>query len=141
VPELSVAGFKLLNTPPGNVELQSLDAAKWKNGEQLWWTGAHPKDKLVLAVPVAKGGKYQLSVNLTKADDYGIVELSLDGKKVAEPLDLYNPTVVPSGPIALGVDDLKAGQHKLSVKILGANPKAKKAYMFGIDRIDLKPVR
>ena len=46
VPDLAVAGFKLLNTPQGNVELQPLDEAKWKNGEQLWWTGAHPKDKL-----------------------------------------------------------------------------------------------
>jgi hypothetical protein len=140
VPDLAVAGFKLLNTPNGNVELQPLDAAKWKNGEQLWWTGAHPKDKLVLAVPVAKNGKYEVSVGLTKANDYGIVQLSLDGKKVGQPLDLYNPTVVPSGPIALGAHDLTAGQHKLTVEILGANPKAKKAYMFGIDRVDLKPV-
>ena len=65
--------------------------------------------------------------------------MSLDGKKAGEPIDLYNPEVVPTGPIALGVHDLAAGQHKLTVEIVGANPQAKKAYMFGIDRIDLKP--
>ena len=139
VPDLSVAGFKLLNEPHGNVELQSLDEAKWKNGEQLWWTGAHPKDKLIIAVPVAESGKYEVSVGLTKACDYGIVQLSLDGRKVGKPIDLYNATVVPSGPIALGVNDLTKGQHKLTVEIVGANPKAKKAYMFGIDRVDVKP--
>ena len=123
------------------MELQAVGpTAKWKNDEQLWWTGAQPEDKLVLAVPVANSGKYEVSVNLTKARDYGIVQLSLDGKKVGEPIDLYNPTVVPSGPIALGAHDLTAGQHKLTVEIVGANPQAKKAYMFGIDRVDLKPV-
>ena len=72
---------------------------------------------------------------------YGIVQLSLDDKKVGEPLDLYNAGVIHSGPIALGVHELKAGQHKLTVEILGANPQAKKSYMFGIDRIDVKPAR
>ena len=88
VPDLAVAGFKLLNEPHGNVDLQQLDEAHWKNGQQLWWTSAQPKDKLVLAVPVAKSGKYEVSVGLTKANDYGIVQLSLDGKKVgaARPL-------------------------------------------------------
>jgi hypothetical protein len=139
VPDLSVAGFKVLNTPNGNVDLQPLDQGRWKNGVQLWWTGANPKDQLVIAVPVANRGKYEVSVGLTKADDYGIVQLSLDGEKVGEAIDLYNPAVIHSGPIALGVHDLTQGQHKLTVEILGANPKAKKAYMFGIDRVDLKP--
>ena len=67
---------------------------------------------------------------------------SLDDKKVGEPLDLYNAGIIHSGPIALGVHaGLKAGQHKLTVEILGANPQAKKSYMFGIDRIDVKPAR
>ena len=59
--------------------------------------------------------------------------------KKSAPLDLYNETVIHSGPITLGSHELTAGQHKLTVEILGANPQAKKAYMFGIDRIDLKP--
>jgi len=140
LPEMAIAGIKVLGQPNGQVQIQELDKAKWKNGVQLWWTGAQPKDKLALAVSAAKSGKYEVSVNLTKALDYGIVQLCWDGKKVGEPIDLYNPTVIPSGPIALGTHDLTAGQHKLTVEILGANPQAKKSYMFGIDRIDLKPI-
>jgi hypothetical protein len=139
--DLSVAGIKVLGKPNGTVELQQLDASKWKNGEQLWWIGAHPKDQLVLATSVAKSGKYAVSVGLTKAGDYGIVQLSLDGKKVGEPLDLYNAGVIHSGPISLGCHDLAKGEHKLTVEILGANPQAKPSYMFGIDGIDLKPAR
>ena len=75
---------------------------KWKNDEQLWWTGAKPGDKLDLALPVEPAGKYEVSVSLTKARDYGIVQFSLDGKKAGEPIDLYNAGVVPTGPISLG---------------------------------------
>jgi hypothetical protein len=141
---LVIAGFKVLGEPHGEPQLQSMGhyaSGKWKNGEQLWWTGARPGDELVLAVPVAKSGKYRVSVHLTKARDYGIVQLLLDGKEAGEPIDLYNPEVIPSGPIALGTHDLADGPHKLTVKILGANPQAVKSYMFGIDRLDVEPVR
>ena len=78
-------------------------------------------------------------MQLTKARDYGIVRLSLDDQPPGEPIDLYHPKVVPTGPIVLGTQDLSQGQHKLTIEICGANPKAVKSYMFGIDRIDLKP--
>jgi hypothetical protein len=135
------AGIRVLGSPPGQLESQGMGAfgsGQWKNDEQLWWTGARPKDKLVLAVPVARRGRYEVLVHLTKARDYGVVRLALDDGKPDEPIDLYNPTVVPSGPISLGSYDLTAGQHKLTVEIVGANPAAEKSYMFGIDRIELK---
>ncbi len=94
---------------------------------------------MVLAVPVAKAGKHEVIVHLTKARDYAIVQLSLDGKPAGKPIDLFNPEVVNSGPISLGVHNLPAGQHRLTVEIVGADPRAVKAYMFGIDRIDVRP--
>ena len=137
----SAAQFKVLNRPNGEVRPQGMDGSgNWRDDVQLWWTGAKPGDKLVLAVPVTKAGKYQVVVQLTKARDYGIVRLSLDAQPAGEPIDLYHPEVVPTGPIVLGVQDLSQGQHKLMIEIVGANPKAIKAYMFGINRIDLKPV-
>jgi hypothetical protein len=90
-------------------------------------------------VPVDKGGSYKVSVALTKARDYGIVQLYLDGQKAGEPVDLYNPTVIPSGPVDLGTHELAAGQHKLTVEIVGANPKAIQGFMFGLDRVILGP--
>jgi hypothetical protein len=141
-PELVIAGLRVLNEPNGDTQVQPLGdrgAGKWTNDEQLWWTGARPKDKLVLALPVVRGGKHEVVVHLTRAHDYGIVRLWVDDKPGA-PIDLYNQGVVPSGPISLGTHDLAAGPHKLTVEILGANPAAEKSYMFGIDRIDVKPV-
>ena len=43
---------------------------------------AKPGDKLDLALPVKQAGKYRLGMQLTKAPDYGIVQLYLDGQKL-----------------------------------------------------------
>jgi len=113
----------------------------WSNGAHLWWIEAKPGDRLDLAVPVAQAGKYRLTMQLTKAADYGIVQLSLDGRKLGGPIDLFNNGVVPLGPILFGEQTLTAGEHKLTVEIVGANEKAVKAYMFGLDYVKLDPVK
>ena len=92
-------------------------------------------------MPATAAGKYEVVVHLTKASDYGIVQFSVDDRKAGEPIDLFHDGVVPTGPISLGTFDLPEGQHTLTVEIVGANPQAKQSYMFGIDRIELKPVR
>ena len=75
----------------------------------------------------------------TKSLDYGIVQLAIDGKKVEKPIDLFHQGVIPAGPISLGSHELAAGKHTLTAEIVGANEKAIKAYMFGLDQIILKP--
>ena len=94
MPEVVVNGIKLLNVPQGDTQVQVLGQygdKKWKDNQQLWWTGAQPGAKLEIDASVAKSGKYRLSVGLTKARDYGIVQFWLDGKKAGKPIDLYNP--------------------------------------------------
>ena len=86
---------------------------------------------------VKKTGTYEVKVALTKAVDYGIVQLYVDGNKLGEAIDLYNPSVVPTGELPLGTAKLAAGDHKLGVEIVGANEKAIKAYMFGLDYVKL----
>ena len=137
---LRVAGFEILDRPRGNLAIQHMGHFKdgtWKNDDHLWWTGAKPGDKLGIALPVKKTGKYELSVVLTKARDYAIVRFHVDGKKAGEPVDLYNPKVISTEPISLGTHELNEGEHKLTVEIIGANEKAKKSYMFGIDYVKL----
>ena len=69
------------------------------------------------------------------------MQLWLDGMKVGEPIDLYGPNVVPLSGVKLGVHDLSAGQHKLTVEITGANARAEKSYMFGLDYVKLVKVK
>lgn len=127
----------------GKTQVQDMTPwnGQWSNDEQLWWTEAKPGDRLDLAVPVGKAGTYKLSLQLTKAPDYGIVQVYLDGQKLGGAIDLYDPSVTPSGERALGNHDLTAGEHRLSVEITGANDKAIKQYMFGLDYVKLEAVQ
>ena len=79
-------------------------------------------------------------MQLTKAPDYGIVQLYLDGEKLGAPIDLYHESVVATGLLAMGEHELTAGDHKLTVEIVGANDKAIKSYMFGLDYVKLDPL-
>ena len=134
--------LKVLERTGGNAGPQDLEGhnGKWSDQVHLWWTGAKPGDRLTLAVPVKEDGRYKITAQLTKARDYGIVQLSFDGEKTGEPLDLYNPEVIPSGSVNLGTLDLKKGGHRLTIEIVGANAKAVKAYMAGLDYVRLERV-
>jgi hypothetical protein len=135
--------LKILAKTGGNPQEQDMSGyeGQWSGDAHLWWIDAKPGDKLDLALPVAKAGKYKLTMQFTKAIDYGIVQLSLDGKKLSGPLDLFNNGVVPLGPVPFGEQELTAGEHKLTVEIVGANEKAVKSYMFGLDYVKLDPVK
>ena len=131
--------MKVLAKSGGDFTIQDVTGFgdNWSNGSHLWWTGAGPGDTLELAIPVATAGKYQLTAQLTQAIDYGIVQLSLDGTALGEPIDLFHDGVVPTGELDLGTHELTAGEHTLQLKITGANDQAVKNYMCGLDYVKL----
>ena len=135
--------MKILSKTGGNAKSQKMGgfkASRWSGNDHLWWTGAKVGDVLTLALPVAEKGKYALKAVFTKALDYGIFELSLDGKLLGGgPIDFYNgPAVVTSGELDFGVLDLEAGEHKLEAKVVGSNPQAAPRLMFGLDYVKLE---
>ena len=133
-------GFRVLGEPAGDPQTQNLTefGSNWTGDDQLWWIGANPGDKLDIALPVEADGRYDLGVILTKARDYGIVQLSIDGRKVGEPIDLYNPKVIRTDAIPLGTVELTKGEHVLGVEIVGKNDKADPSFMFGLDEVKLE---
>ena len=134
--------LKVLSKTGGNPNVQDMSGygSDWSDEAHLWWIEGKPGDTLELAVPVENGGTYRIKTQLTKAVDYGIHQLYLDGKKLGEPIDLFNNGVIPTGQIDLGIHKLDKGQHVLKVEIIGANDKAVKAYMFGIDYLLLEDI-
>jgi len=135
--------LKVVRVGRGDVREQEMAVfgrRAWSADAQLWWTGGRPGDRLELALPVARAGRYEVDAVLTKARDYAIVRLALDERQIDAPIDLYDPRVAPTDPIRLGVFDLTAGEHRLSVEIVGANARAIRAYMFGLDFVRLHPV-
>jgi len=136
--------LKIVEKTGGTTQTQGMSPfprGKWSDNAHLWWTEGKPGNKLVLALPVKTAGKYEVKMLLTKARDYGIVQLSLDDEKLGDPIDLYSPEVVPTKVLSFGVRELTKGRHKLTVEITGANEKAIKAYMFGLDYVLLTPAK
>ncbi|MBK9138275.1 MAG: DUF2961 domain-containing protein [Verrucomicrobia bacterium] len=133
--------LKILAKTGGNPHEQDLTLfeGRWSGDAHLWWIEAKPGDKLELALPVEKAGRYKLLAALTKAVDYGIVKLTLDGRDLTT-IDLFNNGVVSTGELDLGAHDLAAGEHRLGVEIVGANDRAVKSYMFGLDYLRLEPM-
>jgi len=142
---LDIPGFKIEKAPTaGTIQNQGMqgwsrEGRKWHNDDQLWWTGARPGAKLELILDAEKEGTYKLVAALTKARDYGIVQFHVNGTKVGDPIDLYNPDVIPTGTVEIGTVNLKAGKHVVLVEILGKNDAAAPSYMVGIDRLMLVP--
>ncbi len=130
-------GLRIAATTGGTTQIQKGASFRWSNNQQLWWIDGKPGDKLTLIVPVKKAGTYKLAAELTKAVDYGIVQLTLDGKSLADPIDLYNDGVTRQ-VYPLGTHELSAGEHRLTVEIIGANEKAVKRHMFGLDYLKLE---
>jgi len=134
--------MKILKKTGGNTAEQEMTGyeGEWSDDLHLWWTGAKPGDKLDLELP-SEAGKFDLKIRLTKAVDYGIVQVWLDGKKLGQPIDLFNDGVIGTPEISMGVQELTQGPHTLTFEIVGANEKAVKSYMVGIDYVKLEAAK
>ena len=136
--------MRVASRSAGNVqpqEMASFKAARWSGDAQAWWTGARPGGRIVLEVPVTVKGRYEIVAVCSKAHDYGIVTLAWNGGTATSPIDLYEKDAVTITPeLSLGVFDLGPGTSSLAVEIVGENPAATKAWMFGLDYIRFVPV-
>ena len=112
----------------------------WSGDAHLLWEG-EVGESMKTTLSIQNEGRYRLAVRLTKAPDYGVFSSFLDGTKLREGIDLYDPRVALDKEIDLGVVDLKAGSHDLVFKLTGANPKAKKfkgkLQLMGLDYLKL----
>jgi hypothetical protein len=117
----------------------------WDNtsgGRHLWWKGGKkPGDKLVLGFNAPEAGAFRVFGRFLKAVDYGIASFAFNDAKAGPPIDFYNDGVVVTDEIDLGTAELKAGENRLTITIVGANDKAQKAYMVGLDYLLLKPAK
>ena len=129
--------LKILDVTGGEAQVQNVPKYRWSNDSQLWWIDAKPGDKLTLGLNVPETGDYKLTACLTKAADYGIIRLSIDGQPLGEPLDRY-ATEVAHDRVDLGSHRLEMGARRLEIEITGSHPKAQKRHMFGLDYLLLE---
>ena len=113
--------------------------SQWSEDAHLFWRCRKAGSELTISFDVTGSGS-GLRLGMTKAPDYGTFEVSLDGRKIGENVDLFDPKVVPTVHDISGLKTT-AGRHTLRFKCVGKNKQSKRFY-FGLDYIDvtgLKP--
>lgn len=121
---------------PAPQDMRQWGAAAWSGGKQLFCPADIDGASVTFAVDAKCGGMHQVAVWLTKAPDYAKVKVSVDGKAVGKPIDLYDNEVVPTGKIVLSDVDLAAGLHEVCFKVVGRN-KASRGWSLGVDCLSL----
>jgi hypothetical protein len=113
------------------------DTPRWSRDKQLF-SSAQPNSVIGFSISVGAAGQYRLNLYATLAPDYGTIQTLVDGNPLGAPIDLYAPIVLPSGSISIGMIDLSAGTHALSLRDVGKNA-ASIGYSLGLDAFTLTP--
>jgi hypothetical protein len=110
---------------------------EWSSGAQLFGQATRPGDWVELPLPRLAAGSYRLSVFCTRAPDYGIIRLFVDGRPIGAEQDLFAPGTSASGEIAVGPIALNGRSDRLRIRVIGKNPASRNFY-WGIDALMLR---
>ena len=112
----------------------------WSGGTQLWFRPDSADQKVTVEFSVPADGTYELSAAQTRAPDYGITTLALDGDAIGDAVDGYDSKVAVPDPVGYGQHDLTAGKHRLTLTVTGKNDQAS-GFLAGVDFFDAKLVK
>ena len=114
----------------------------WSDDTQLIWTDARLGDEIELEFGIPEAGRYELRGTFSKASDYGVFELLIDGQTIDRLFDFYDTRVCTTGELPLGHWTLAGGAHVLKARAVGQNPKIKAGptggHIFGLDTLRWK---
>jgi len=122
----------------GSLRVQDMSSFKgiWGGNAQLWWVEASPGDRLTIPLEVPESGTYDVAGFFTRARDYGIFKLQVNGQPVGELVDGYASTVEPTGRISFGRVEMKEGVNELVLELIGKDVRSagySGGYLVGID--------
>ena len=160
---LFVPELKPLNKVPGGIEAEGMEIVSMSPGveykvepawhcddlssaAQLWFGCKQKGDAVELRCPNVLAGPQKVIIHMSRYPDYGIVQVSIDGKPMGEPIDLCNPvkegpSLIVTGPIELGTLEPGPREPLIRIEVTGSNPEAKEpGTYFGFDAIVFEPV-
>lgn len=99
-----------------------------------------PGDFVTFEFKVASAGRYDVELIATGSSSYGIIQASIDGQPLGEPVDGYRAqTEVAGVEVTLGEVELSAGTHHLRLEVVGQNEQSQ-GYFIGWNSLVLRPV-
>lgn len=141
ISEPAIEAENLLNSVTvsgGEAQIQDMSGftGKWSGNAQLWWVDAKPGDRLTIPLESAEAGEYEIIGFFTRAQDYGIIRLWVNGTPAGDLVDGYSPEVENTGPISFGRIQLKKGANAVEVELIGKDARSagySAGYLVGID--------
>ena len=114
----------------------------WFSGDAQITCKGGVGDGVALTISAEKAGRYRLEAYWTFAPDYGIVSVDVNGTAVGQTMNLYGPSVAPTGPIDHGTCDIRAGKNELIIKVVDPRMGVRDGSrcQFGIDALRLVPL-
>ncbi|HET6202473.1 MAG TPA: glycoside hydrolase family 172 protein [Planctomycetota bacterium] len=107
-----------------------------KGTSQLWFRNARVGSSFTIEVPVPEAGRYRIDGRFTRAPDYAIFRLLVDGEAQGDPWDGYAPEVGVAAA-SFGERPLEGGVHRFTFEVVGRNEEARGDWMIGLDRLFL----
>jgi len=111
----------------------------WSADAHMFASNTAEGDWIDLQLPERKPGRYSIELFMTKAADYGIVEVSINGTPRGT-FDLFSGRgVLPTGALELGDVQLGGREDVMRIAVIGKNPNATAPFFqFGIDGIRIR---
>ena len=85
---------------------------------------------------VEDGDTYGLTAAFVRGPNFGVVQVSIDGRPLGAPFDGYAATLARAEPLSLGTLALSEGRHILTLTVTGKN-EAATDYLAGLDLLVL----
>jgi hypothetical protein len=134
--------MKVLDFSKGlDFERQGMRRDRWSGGRHLWVKATQTGQRIVLELPVSEPGEYELALRLTASWDYGVLQVKLGDRVVAERVDTFNS----KGHSVAVLPELKLGKHhldgaqRLTLEVIDRHPDAgAPGYYFGLDGVHLR---
>ena len=103
-------------------------------GSQVAFTPEGVGETASLTVPVEVPYKdvYEIRAVLTRGQEYGHVQLSVDSTMVGAPYDCYSPEPIAGTLVSFGTAPLNAGENQITLGAVGKSSEAT-GYKIGVD--------
>lgn len=129
----AVIGKFPMNLTIGNQPTRMFQSSSWSVDEQVFVQNTFAEGWVEWNVTGVSPEKKRVTLYLTKAGDYGIVQPFINGTAFGKPIDLYSYSVQPTAGIDLGIIEVKDSSLRFKLSVVGKNPKSVAPfYQFGV---------
>ena len=118
----------------GEQDMSSFGEPAWSNNKHLLCKANRVGDSFEIEWRVTETTPKRLTLYATQAPDFGVLQFSVNGKRVEGTFDGYSPKVKLGPAFDLGIFEPVQGKYRLKVEVAGANALSTGArYFLGLD--------